>query len=140
MGAKRVRTNSLPWITDQIRTLIKQKNYHHKKAQKAGSSNEWTKYRELRNRVTKLIRDSRRNYYSNMIEENSSDSNKVWQALKTTISSNTKSTQTGSLEVDGESISEPKNISTSFRTFFKVVRNSFPFSITTELYERFTRL
>ena len=86
-----------------------------------GSSNERTKYRELRNRVTKLIHDSKRNYYSNMMEENSSDPNKLWKTLKTAISSNTKSTQTGSLEVDGELVCEPKNISTSFGTFFKSV-------------------
>ena len=56
-----------------------------------------------------------------MMEENSSDPNKLWKTLKTAISSNTKSTQTGSLEVDGELVCEPKNISTSFGTFFKSV-------------------
>ena len=71
--------------------------------------------------MKKLIRDSKRNYYSNMIEENSNDSKKLWKTLKTAISTNAKSTQTSSLEVDGELISEPKNISTSFGTFFKSV-------------------
>ena len=36
-----VRYNTLPWMTDQIRALITQRNFHHKKAQNTGSSYDW---------------------------------------------------------------------------------------------------
>ena len=55
---RRVRSNRLPWMTDQIRALITQRNFHHKKAQKTGSSYDWQEYRSLRNRITVTIKET----------------------------------------------------------------------------------
>ena len=59
---RRVRSNTLPWMTDQIRALITQRNFHHKKAQKTGSSYDWQEYRSLRNRITVTIKETKRAY------------------------------------------------------------------------------
>ena len=88
---KRVRANTLPWLTEEIRTTIKERDYHHKKTQKSGSLNEWFTYRKLRNKTTTLIRESKRTYYSNLITENKKDSNKLPKTLKSVISTDKKS-------------------------------------------------
>ena len=54
---RRVRSNTLPWMTDHIRSLITQRNFRHKKAQKTGSSYDWQEYRSLRNRITVTIKE-----------------------------------------------------------------------------------
>ena len=41
MCIKRVRGNTLPWINNEIRTLIMQRNFHHKKAKYSGLINDW---------------------------------------------------------------------------------------------------
>ena len=41
LSMKRVRANTQPWLTEEIRTTMKERGYHHKKAQKSGSLNEW---------------------------------------------------------------------------------------------------
>lgn len=78
MCSKRVRSNTLPWINDHIRGLIMQRNFHHKKAQKSGSSNEWNIYRSLRNEVSTCIRKAKETCSSNLIVENKSNSSKLW--------------------------------------------------------------
>lgn len=121
MCSKRVRSNTLPWINDHIRGLIMQRNFHHKKAQKSGSSNEWNIYRSLRNEVSTCIRKAKETYYSNLIVDNKSNSRKLWSVIKSAIGTKVKSTQIQSLEVDGSDTSCPKTISTSFASFFKTI-------------------
>ena len=88
LQSRRVRAESLPWVTFDIRTLMRKRNFHHKRAQKTKSTDDWDKYRELRlrNKTTRLIRDAKRDFYSNTINENKSDSAKLWKTLKSVIS------------------------------------------------------
>ena len=98
-------------MTDQIRALITQRNFHHKKAQKTGSSYDWQEYRSLRNRITVTIKETKRAYYSNLFQENKNHSSKLWSAIKSAIGSDVKASQIQSLEIDGEDITDPKQIS-----------------------------
>ena len=66
----RIRSSTLPWLNEDIRNLIKERNFNHKKAQKSGSCNDWATCRAIRNQVVSQIRDAKRNYYTNLIEEN----------------------------------------------------------------------
>ena len=51
----RIRSSTLPWLNKNIRNLIKERNFHHKKAQKSGSCNDWATYRAIRNQVVSQI-------------------------------------------------------------------------------------
>ena len=82
----------LPWMTDLIRSLIIHCNFRHKKAQKTGSSYDWQEYRSLRNRITITIKESKRAYYSNLIQENRNHPSKLWSAIKSAIGSDVKAT------------------------------------------------
>lgn len=66
----RIRSSTLPWLNEDIRNLIKERNFNHKKAQKSGSCIDWATYRAIRNQVVSQIRNAKRNYYTNLIEEN----------------------------------------------------------------------
>ena len=69
----------LPWLTSDIRTMMRKRNFHHKRAQKTKSIDEWKTYKELRNKTTRLIRDTKRDFFSNVINENKKDSAKLWK-------------------------------------------------------------
>ena len=118
---RRIRSNTLPWVTPQIRSLIVQRNFHHKKALKSGSDRDWSSYRDLRNRVTSSIREAKKLYYSKLIEENKSDSSKLWKALKSAISTDVRDTYIQSLDVDGTVTTDPLSIAAKFGTFFRTV-------------------
>ena len=47
----RVRAKSLPWIDDELRVLMRQRNWLHKKAIKSGDNDLWDIYRAARNNV-----------------------------------------------------------------------------------------
>ena len=94
-------------MTAQIRALIIQGNFHHKEVQKAGSSYDWQEYRSLRNKITVTIKETKRAYYSNLIQKNKRHSSKLWSVIKSAIGSD----QIQSLEIDGEDITDPKQIS-----------------------------
>lgn len=66
----RIRSSTLPWLNEDIRNLIKERNFNHKKAQKSGSYDDWATCRAIRNQVVSQIRNAKRNYYTNLIEEN----------------------------------------------------------------------
>ena len=63
----RIWSFTLPWLNENIRNLIKERNFHHRKAQKSGSCNDWATYRAIRNQVVSQIRNAKRNYYTNLI-------------------------------------------------------------------------
>ena len=46
---------------------------------------EWNIYKKLRNKTTRLIRDTKRDFYSRVINENKKDSAKLWKTLKSNL-------------------------------------------------------
>ena len=60
LATKRARAASLPWLTSDIRALMRRRDFHHKRAKKTKADHEWITYRDLRNKTTRLIRDSKR--------------------------------------------------------------------------------
>ena len=108
----------LPWLTCEIRELMRKRDFHHKRAQKQKSTEEWVKYKELRNKTTRFIRNAKQDYYSNLIEENKKNSSKLWKTLKSVIATKSKTSTIESLETDSGVIQEPKKISQSFAKYF----------------------
>ena len=118
LATKRVRADSLLWLTCESRELMRKRDFHHKRAGKLNSTEEWVKYKELRNKTTRLIRNGKQDYYSNVIEENKKDSSKLWKTLKSVIATKPKISTIESLETNSGVIQEPKKISQSFAKYF----------------------
>ena len=55
----RIRSSTLPWLNEDIRNLIKERNFNHKKAQKSGSYDDWATCRAIRNQVVSQIRNAK---------------------------------------------------------------------------------
>ncbi|KAJ8682781.1 hypothetical protein QAD02_018573 [Eretmocerus hayati] len=51
-----------PWMTDEIRTEIQKKNRLYAKAKKNKDAKEWEEFKDLRNKVTRMIRDAKNEY------------------------------------------------------------------------------
>ena len=97
---------------------MRSRDFHHKRAQKTQADREWRAYRDLRNKTTSLIRKSKREYYSHVINANKKDSGKLWKALKSAISTSTKNPSIGSLETESSVTSEPHEIDQGFAKYF----------------------
>ena len=68
-----IKGTSLPYITMEIRQMIRQCDYLSKMANKTGSPCLWQAFQQIRNKVTYSIRKARADYYSKTIEKNKGD-------------------------------------------------------------------
>ena len=98
---------------------MKNRDYHHKRAQKTGLQSEWLAYRSMRNKTTSLLRESKRNYYFKQIDENKSDSGKLWKTLKSSLSLNKKGINADCIETNGKILHSKREISQGFAKYFR---------------------
>ena len=73
-----------PYITNEIRALITEKNKMRRKYSKHPITY-GDQFRRLRNRVTQMIRTAETNYYKNSLIENQGNNKKTWQTIKTIL-------------------------------------------------------
>ena len=59
---KKVRGFTCPWINGSIKREIRQREFLLNKARRSNLDEDWSAYRRSRNRVTKLVRDSKSRY------------------------------------------------------------------------------
>ena len=78
----KIKGNNLPYITMEIRQMIRHRDYLRKKANKTGSQILRQAFQQIRNKVTYKIRSLRAEYFSKSIEANKDDLRKTWKILK----------------------------------------------------------
>ena len=65
-----VKKHPNPWFHESIQDIIYKRNFFHKKAINNKTSNDWSLYKTLRNRVTSMIREAKKSYYKSEIDNN----------------------------------------------------------------------
>ena len=78
---RRLKKRNNPWITPEIVKLMYERDYLKKKAVKLKCDVQWNKYVAMRNRVTQLIKSSKKDYATATVSEHRNDSKKMWKAL-----------------------------------------------------------
>ncbi|OXU30745.1 hypothetical protein TSAR_001905 [Trichomalopsis sarcophagae] len=58
-----------PWMTDEIRSEIQKKNKLYAKAKKNKDAKEWEEFKDLRNKVTRMIRDAKNEFLAKNPEQ-----------------------------------------------------------------------
>ncbi|XP_012219687.2 FMR1-interacting protein NUFIP1 isoform X1 [Linepithema humile] len=58
-----------PWMTDEIRNEIQKKNKLYAKAKKSKILADWTEFKDMRNKVTKMIREAKSDYVAKHPEQ-----------------------------------------------------------------------
>ena len=118
---KQVKIKSLekPYITQDIKILIAEKNKLQKKYAKWPLSY-GPEYRRLRNKVTKAIREAKSNYYANKFETEANNSQKTWKTINNILKrGNTK--KTNLLSKDEIKITNPSDIANEFNHYFTTI-------------------
>ncbi|XP_072037659.1 uncharacterized protein [Amphiura filiformis] len=74
------------------------RDYHHKKAINGAAGNKhWDEYKILRNQVNKMMKDAKRDYFTNEINSSAGDTKKMWKTLKELLPSKKGSAATCTL-------------------------------------------
>ena len=83
---KRVRGNSAPWITPNLKNLTFQRDKLKKLASRSQNHTDW------KNLVNYTIKAARVEYYDNYFKENSTNIHNTWKGIKTMMGNEAKST------------------------------------------------
>ena len=89
-----VRQNDLPWITSEIRKLMRKRDRSRRKAKKVNSEYHWSKFKALRNEVVDLLRLAKSKYHESLCDQIKNDkfsSKEWWKLVKQLSNMNKKS-------------------------------------------------
>ena len=117
MRKKRIRKNACPWITNEIIDIMKERDNVLHAAKREDSSVLWNTYKSFKNRVTHLMKDQKKEYYSNLILRNHNDSKKVWKCLKDIIPKS-PDLLPHTINVNGAPVTDNTRIAEAFNEFF----------------------
>ena len=79
---RRLKRRNNPWVTSEIVKLMYERDYVKKLAVKNNDADLWNRFRQLRNTVTRLLKENKRKYASEKLNECSGNSSKMWKTLK----------------------------------------------------------
>ena len=105
-----------PWITKGIIQSSKTKFDLYKRAKEGSIPAE--QYNIYRNKLTSLIRKSKKQYIYNFFSNYKNDLKKVWSKINTLTCKKGKSHKLNSIKVNGRSSNNPKVIANEFNHFF----------------------
>ena len=81
LKTKRMRKKYSPWLNESIYELMKQRDNIKRRAIRQKSEYLWKEYKKLRNKVTFVIRKTKRQYYVDKLAE-CPGKNQTWTVLK----------------------------------------------------------
>ena len=112
--------NRLPWMTNQLRQHIINKNKMYLKTIENPRNNDLTKdYKKKKNELNSLLRNSEISYYSNQLETHKNDISKSWKILKTIIGKdNRKVKKLVTFCINNKMVSNSNEIANCFNDFF----------------------
>ena len=84
----KIRNYRPDWITPELVEQIKDRDYFYKKAKREGDADSWNIAKHLRNVTNANIRQAKREYILNEMDNCKGDSRKFWHLIRTVIPSN----------------------------------------------------
>ena len=108
---KKVRGRDCPWLSNEIKAKMNERDHYLRKARKSGKELDWSTYRRLKNNVTRMIRNGKANYTRSVLRENISRPSDFWNQIKRIFPTKTGRENTSTaFKINGENISETKVI------------------------------
>ena len=77
-----LRGMKCPWLMNETKKLMNERDYFLKKARRSGTEVDWSVYYPLQNRVTNRIRRERCEYYRRELHDHLDNPKFFWKKLK----------------------------------------------------------
>ena len=116
-----------PWITKGILKSISIKNKLYKKFLNSTDSFWYQRYKYYRNTLNHLIRNSKRLHYNSYFDAFKNNSKMIWKGINDLINKSSKTSKTSSgttIKVNGNMITDPKQVADKFNDYFTKVAKS----------------
>ena len=117
---KKTRRNSVPWITPRIKDLMRNGDYHKKRAIKYASQTHWENFKKLRNEVNIQMRNAKFKFFHDKINDcyRSNDPKEAWTLINTLLGKNNKPNNLSELSVNDNLVSDPKSMTEALNDYF----------------------
>ena len=133
MMEKMVRGRDCPWLTSEISSKMRNRDFLLKKAKASGKAVDWMAYKKLRNNITCAIRKSKANYNrSRIYNENVNTPKQFWNQIKQSYPVKEEKTMTTKIfDINGSATSDKNTIVSGFNTYFTNVGKTLQASLVT---------
>ena len=111
------RKTCQPWITNGILNSIKKRNRLYKNYLRDSTPFNLEKYKKFRNKLTCIIRESRKMYYSDKLRLVKGNLTTTWKIINELIGKKKKS-KVNSISENNKKITNPKDIASAFNSYF----------------------
>ena len=105
-----VKGNKIPYVTSELKNMIRQRDYLKAKANKTGSHILRQAYNQIRAKVNQKMYLLRINYYGNKIEQHKDDRKTAWKILKSAIGKTRKTSGIEKINIDEIEVTDMKVI------------------------------
>ena len=114
----KIKGNRIPYVNSDVKEMIRQRDYLRAKANKTGSNILRQVYSQLRIKVNYTLKQLRKNYYTNKIEENKDNLKKTWQIMREAMCQGGKVSSADKVIVDGITVTDKEQIPDIFNDHF----------------------
>ena len=115
---KKIRSKRVPWITNDIKKLIIQRDKLKRKANLTNLQNDWSNYKTNRNEVNTKLRDAKRNCFSTTIAGQKFDPKRAWKSINSLLGRPKKPALGNELSLNENCLRSSKSIEEGFNDYF----------------------
>ena len=112
-----IRTNYSPWLSDETKTLMAERNNAQKIASITQTPEDWKKFKSLRNQVNNRLKNEKYCWKKNKLENCNNDSGKLWKNIMGWLKWSSSGSPT-KLFYEGKLENKPGNIANIMNNFF----------------------
>ena len=115
---KRIKAKRSPWLTDNVKAEMNQRDILHRKFLKSRLANDFNAFKIQRNKVNTLVRKAKKQHNTNLLTESANDPNRFWKSLKKVFPLKDKMLCTKTFLIDNVLTTNAKTIAERFCSFF----------------------
>jgi hypothetical protein len=115
--------NRKPWLSQGLKTAIKNKNKLYVKSSKSPTPQNISKYKSYKSQLSKLLKQSERDYYDSLLKENKNNLRNMWNILKEVINKKKTTVRPSRFKIGGSETQDPGTIANGFNNFFVNIGN-----------------
>ena len=112
-----LKEKKISWYNSSLVSLSKKRRMAYNRARSTGKPEDWSKFKQLRNRYQKCYKSSKQAFYKESTDVRTNDPTKLWRSVITKLHPNSNS-QINLLCVNGTIIDCVSDILASFKNHF----------------------
>ena len=133
---RRVSNRKSPWITNDLRHQIFNRDYLKKKAVSINDPEAWGQYRQARNQINNAIKKAKRAYFTENLNLHRGDMKKTWKLINDLSSRSAfKPKRISEVIVNEQVVTSPADMAEAFNNYFSNVGKNLADEIPLAQYE-----